>query len=59
MQRDESTFLRASIERLAKRLANRVVEPETLKSMKSIIDLNLNDEKKNLVLQTNSKMKAF
>ena len=59
LQRDESTFLRASIERLAKRLANRVVEPETLKSMKSIIDLNLNDEKKNLVLQTNSKMKAF
>ena len=59
MQRDESTFLRASIERLAKRLANRVVEHETLKSMKSIIDLNLNDEKKNLVLQTNSKMKAF
>ena len=53
LQRDES------IERLAKRLANRVVEPETLKSMKSIIDLNLNDEKKNLVLQTNSKMKAF
>ena len=53
------------MERLAKRLANRV-EPETLRSMKSIIDLVLNDENiiinlKNIYLglQSNSKMKAL
>ena len=53
------------MERLAKRLANQVVEPETLKSMKSITDLDLNDENilidpKNtyLGLQTNSNLKV-
>ena len=53
------------MERLDKRLANRAVEPETLRSMKSIIDSDLNDENifidsKNtyLDLQTNSKLKA-
>lgn len=51
---------------LAKRLANHVAEPETLKSMKSITELNLNDENifidpKNtyLGLQANFKLKAF
>ena len=60
------TYLRASIDRLAKGLTNRAVEPEALRSMKSIIDLDLNDENifldpKNtyLGLQTNSKLKAL
>ena len=67
LQRDELTIhiLRASIERLAKRLANSVVKSEALKSMKSIIDLDLNDENifidpenTYLGLQTNSKLKT-
>ena len=53
------------MERLAKRQANRVVEPETLRRMKSIIDLDLDNEnifldpKNILVYITNSKVKAF
>ena len=49
------------MERLAKRQANRVVEPETLRRMKSIIDLDLDNE--NIFLDpkniTNSKVKTF
>ena len=58
--------MRASTEKLTKRPANLVVEPVTLRGMKSIIDLDLNDENifldpKNtyLCLQTNSKLKAL
>ena len=32
------------MKRLVTRLANLLVEPETLRSMKSIMDLDLNDE---------------
>ena len=49
------------MERLAKRQANCAVEPETLRKMKSIIDLDLNNE--NIFLDpkniTNSKVKTF
>ena len=45
-------ILRESIERLAKRLANRVVEPETLRRMKSTVDLDLNHENNLLILGT-------
>ena len=45
-------ILRESIERLTKRLANCVVEPETLRRMKSTIDLDLNDENNLLILGT-------
>ena len=33
---------RSSMDRLAKRLANHIVKPETLRSMKSITDFDLN-----------------
>ena len=49
------------MERLAKRQANCAVEPETLIKMKSIIDLDLDNE--NIFLDpkniTNSKVKTF
>lgn len=49
------------MERLAKRQANCAVEPETLRKMKSIIDLDLDNE--NIFLDpkniTNSKVKTF
>lgn len=49
------------MERLAKRQANCPVEPETLRKMKSIIDLDLDNE--NIFLDpkniTNSKVKTF
>ena len=49
------------MERLAKRQANCAVEPETVRKMKSIIDLDLDNE--NIFLDpkniTNSKVKTF